>query len=231
VAPVAAPPEALQARRDDGTPASDFFIIPVEDGAAARDRVVRLVTERIPRAFGLDPLRDIQVLTPMHKGEAGTESLNRVLQDALNPAAMPVERGHRAALRIGDKVIQVRNDYDRDVYNGDIGEVREVDEEAGSAEVLFDDRRVVCEGEQLDQLELAYAVSIHKSQGSEYAAVVVVILPEHFVLLRRNLLYTAITRGKRLVVLVGAPRAIRRAVESAEAERRYTKLRERLASG
>jgi exodeoxyribonuclease V alpha subunit len=167
----------------------------------------------------------------MHRGEAGTEALNRVLQAVLNPPvgdARELPRGPRAPLRVGDKVMQSRNDYERDVFNGDVGEVVSVDVEEGTAEVAFDDRRVTYEGESLEQLELAYAVSVHKSQGSEYPAVVVVILPQHFVLLRRNLLYTAITRGKKLVVLVGAQRAIRRAVETADTERRWTRLADRL---
>ncbi|MSP63951.1 MAG: ATP-dependent RecD-like DNA helicase [Myxococcales bacterium] len=221
--PIAAPPGA------DGALA-DFYVLHVDDPVRAREMVVRLCKERIPKAFGLHPSRDIQVLTPMHRGEAGTEALNRALQEALNKAGALLPRGTRPPLRVGDKVMQSRNDYDRDVFNGDLGEVVRIDPEGASAEVLFDDRRVAYDGEALSDLDLAYAVSIHKSQGSEYPAVVVTLLPQHFVLLRRNLLYTAITRGKRLVVLVGAERAIRRAVDTADAERRYTRLRDRLAS-
>jgi exodeoxyribonuclease V alpha subunit len=207
---------------------SDFYLAPADDPKRAADLVVRLCKERIPRAFGLHPVRDVQVLTPMHRGEAGTEGLNRALQEALNPSGEALARGARPALRVGDKVLQTRNDYDRDIFNGDIGEVVAVDAANRSATVRFDDRPVACEGEALDQLELAYAMSIHKSQGSEYPAVVITLLPQHFVLLRRNLLYTALTRGKKLVVLVGAERAIRIAVERADTETRYTALAERL---
>jgi exodeoxyribonuclease V alpha subunit len=225
-------PRAVPAVAGGAERREDLYVIPVEDAVAARDRVVRLCRERIPRAFGLHPSRDIQVLTPMHRGDAGTESLNRALQEALNPerGERSLPRGARPPLRVGDKVLQGRNDYDREVWNGDIGEVVEVDDEEGTVAVSFDERRVDYEGEAVDQLELAYAVSIHKSQGSEYPAVVITLLPEHFLLLRRNLLYTAITRGKRLVVIVGSPRALRRAVENSDAERRYTMLRDRLAS-
>jgi exodeoxyribonuclease V alpha subunit len=219
--PEPAPPSA------DGA-ARDFFVVRAEQPEQARDLVVRLVRDRIPRAFSLHPARDVQVLTPMHRGEAGTEALNRALQDALNPGGDAYGRGTRPALRVGDKVMQARNDYDRDVFNGDVGEVVAVDEAGRAVEVRFDDKRTRYEGDAVDQLELAYAVSIHKSQGSEYPAVVCVLLPQHYLLLQRNLLYTAITRGKRLVVLVGAERAIRRAVENDRAERRWTKLGERL---
>ena len=210
----------------------DFFVVAAEDPARARELVVRLCRDRIPRAFGFHPTRDIQVLTPMHRGAAGTESLNRALQEALNPASDPaapaIARGDRPPLRVGDKVFQARNDYDREVWNGDVGEVASIDPEANSAVVLFDERRVAYDGESLTDLELAYAMSIHKSQGSEYPAVVVTLLPQHFVLLQRNLLYTAITRGKKLVVLVGAERAIKRAVATADTNRRWTRLRARL---
>ncbi len=207
----------------------DFYLVAADDPQRARELVVRLCRERIPAAFGLDPVRDVQVLTPMHRGEAGTEALNRALQAALNPHGAELPRGARPSLRAGDKVMQSRNDYDRDVFNGDVGVVAAVDPEAPAAELRFDERRVRYEGEALADLELAYAVSIHKSQGSEYPAVVVTLLPQHFLLLRRNLLYTALTRGKRLCVLVGAERAIRRAVDNAADERRYTRLRDRLA--
>ncbi len=208
----------------------DFYVVAAEDPPRARDLVVRLCRDRIPKAFGLHPTRDVQVLTPMHRGEAGTEGLNRALQEALNatPSENGLQRGGRPPLRVGDKVLQSRNDYDREVWNGDVGEVAAIDPEGPAVEVFFDERRVRYEGEALGDLELAYAMSIHKSQGSEYPAVVITLLPQHFVLLRRNLIYTAITRGKKLVVLVGSERAIRRAVETADAERRYTRLRERL---
>ena len=216
----------------------DFFVIAADDPERARDVVVRLCKERIPSAFGLDPLRDVQVLSPMHRGAAGTEGLNRALQEALNPRGQPVELAGAQAgrsLRVGDKVMQVRNDYERDVFNGDVGVIvsaRRDDEDEAIVEVDFEGRRVRYEAEALGELELAYAVSVHKSQGSEYPAVVIPLLMQHYMLLQRNLLYTAVTRGKRLVVLVGAERAIRRAVGEAEASERHTGLRARLqASG
>lgn len=214
-------------------PTGDFFVVAAEEPERARDVVVKLCKERIPSAFGLHPLRDVQVLSPMHRGAAGTEGLNRALQEALNPAGSAVEVGGAAArsLRVGDKVMQVRNDYERDVFNGDVGVIagaRRDDDDEPIVEVDFDGRRVRYEADALGELELAYAVSVHKSQGSEYPAVVIPLLMQHYLLLQRNLLYTAVTRGKRLVVLVGAERAIRRAVGEAEAAGRHTGLRARL---
>ncbi len=213
-----------------GEAIGDFYFIEAEEPAQARDLVVRLVTERIPQRFGLDPVRDVQVLTPMHRGEAGTEELNRVLQAALNPAAAasPELRGRGRTFRRGDKVMQVRNDYDRDVWNGDVGVITEVQPDDGAMRVQFDDRDVACDTDDLDQLELAYAMSVHKSQGSEYPAVVMPLLMQHYVMLRRNLLYTAVTRGKRLVVIVGSRRALGRAVAEQGDLLRYTRLKERL---
>ena len=223
--PVGAPRD----RRD-----ADFYTVSAEEPERARDLVVKLVKERIPTAFGLDPRRDVQVLSPMHRGAAGTEELNRLLQAELNPRAPGVDEITEAGrtFRVGDKVMQVRNDYDRDVYNGDIGRVtRAVSDESGTlVEVDWGGRRAEYGADDLGQLELAYAVSVHKSQGSEYPAVVVPLVMAHFVLLKRNLLYTAVTRGKRLVVLVGSERAVRRAVREADAQARYTALRRRLAT-
>ena len=211
----------------------DFFVVAADDPERARDMVVKLCRERIPSAFGLHPLRDVQVLSPMHRGAAGTEGLNRALQEALNPGGAAVEIGGASgrSLRVGDKVMQVRNDYERDVFNGDVGVIaaaRRDEDDEPIVEVDFDGRRVRYEADALGELELAYAVSVHKSQGSEYPAVVIPLLMQHYMLLQRNLLYTAVTRGKRLVVLVGAERAIRRAVGEAEAAGRHTGLRARL---
>jgi exodeoxyribonuclease V alpha subunit len=207
----------------------DFYVVSVDDPEQARERVVRLCRERIPEAFGLDPVRDVQVLTPMHRGIAGTDELNRALQAALNPGTGGAEQGGRT-FRAGDKVMQVKNDYDRDVFNGDLGRVLSAGVVDGEAhvEVDFDGKRARYVDDELDQLELAYAVSVHKSQGSEYPAVVLTMLPQHFVLLRRNLFYTAVTRGRKLVVVVAAPRALKRAVEDAHVEPRHTRLAARL---
>ena len=219
---------------------TDFYIIDAKDGADAERLVLRAVQERIPRAFGLDPLKDVQVLAPMHRGAAGTERLNAALAEALAgdrpvldlpPASL--QRGDRARVfRMGDKLMQIRNDYDRDVFNGDIGFIsalsRDESNEPNGIVVDFDGRKVQYDLDSLGALELAYAISIHKSQGSEYAAVVVPLCGAHHMMLRRNLLYTAITRGKSLVVLVAEPRALARAVGVTEGDERDTGLAARL---
>jgi exodeoxyribonuclease V alpha subunit len=186
-----------------------------------------MVTQRIPERFGLDPKEHIQVLTPMHRGEAGAIVLNQRLQEALNPTGPSVTRGART-LRLGDKVMQLRNDYEREVYNGDVGLISRLDPETREVMVRFDDREVAYEEGELDELTLAYATSIHKSQGSEYPAVIVPILTQHYVMLSRNLIYTAVTRGKKLVVLVADPRAVGLALAEMRKEERLTYLAERL---
>jgi len=202
----------------------DFFVIHTGDPAAIRDRVVRVCRDRIPHAFGLDPLRDVLVIAPMHRGEAGVTKLNQALREALNPAAGAEPGG----FRVGDKVMQVRNDYDREVFNGDLGVVRSVDMDPARLEVDFDGTSVTYDSEGQGDLELAYAVSVHKAQGGEQAAVVLALANEQYPLLQRNLLYTAVTRARRLCVLVGQPQAIDRAVRNAQAAARYTLLAERL---
>ncbi len=204
---------------------SDFYVVPAKDAEEAADRVLLLVRERIPRQFGLDPLRDVQVLTPMHRGPAGADVLNERLQQALNSG--PSDQAFRG-MRVGDKVMQLRNDYGRDVFNGDLGFVMHVDPATGQVVVDMDGRAVVYERSQLEELTLAYACSIHKSQGSEYPAVVVPVVAAHFVMLSRNLLYTAVTRGKRLVVLVAEPRAVSMALSQVRREERYSYLFKRL---
>lgn len=208
---------------------SDFYFVAAEDGEQAAQRIVELVAARIPRRFGLDPIRDIQVLCPMARGAAGARALNAVLQAALNPAAAPrVERfGWRFAP--GDKVMQIENDYDREVQNGDIGIVATVDPDAGELAIRFEGRLVVYGFGELDAVVPAYAATIHKSQGSEYPAVVIPLTTQHYTMLQRNLLYTGLTRGKRLVVLVGQKRAIAIAVRNAASRRRWTLLSQWLA--
>ncbi|HEX7839609.1 MAG TPA: AAA family ATPase, partial [Kofleriaceae bacterium] len=208
---------------------SDFYFIARDDAEAARATIVELVAERIPGRFGFDPIAEIQVLAPMHRGELGTAAINRALQDRLNPAAGGPElsRGERV-FRRGDKVMQLRNDYDRSVFNGDIGVIAAIDGDSGTASVEFDGRLVSYDRAELDQLTHAYAVSVHKSQGSEYAAVVIPLVTQHYMMLQRSLLYTAVTRGKKLVVIVGTRRAVGLAVRNADAKRRYTWLAERV---
>jgi exodeoxyribonuclease V alpha subunit len=208
---------------------SDFYFISREEPEAARQTIVDLVAERIPGRFGLDAITDVQVLTPMHRGDLGTAALNRALQERLNPSKGDTEvvRGERA-FRRGDKVMQLKNDYDRNVFNGDIGVIETIDGESHTLRVDFDGRHVNYERGDLDQLVHAYAVSVHKSQGSEYPAVVIPLVTQHFMMLQRSLLYTAVTRGKRLVVIVGSRRAVQLAVRNADAKKRYTWLAERV---
>jgi len=211
--------------------ASDFYVIPADSPDDAVGKLIHTVTERIPKRFGFDPVRDVQVLVPMNRGGVGTRTLNAELQARLNPhAGARIERFGQSFSE-GDKVLQTVNDYDKDVFNGDIGTVSRIDEDDGIVEVRFDDRVVTYALHELDELVLAYAVTIHKSQGSEYPAIVVVLTTQHFTLLDRNLLYTALTRGKRLAVLIAQPRALELAVHTARAVRRRTDLASRLASG
>lgn len=207
----------------------EFFVFVREDPAEAAATIHDLVTDRIPRGFGLDPVRDIQVLTPMNKGPVGTIVLNESLQRALNPSGPTVTRGEKT-FRLGDKVMQLRNDYEREVFNGDIGRISAIDAEASTMMVTFDGKDVTYETGDLDDLVLAYATSIHKSQGSEYPAVVVTMMSTHFVMLSRNLLYTAVTRGKKLVVIVTDGRALSLALSETRREERLTGLRMRLQS-
>jgi exodeoxyribonuclease V alpha subunit len=278
VVPELQPPPGRNARR------SDFYFIHRDDPLRARETIVELVAERIPEAFGFDPMADIQVLCPIHRGELGTIALNQALQERLNPprpASGPDAAGQREGTgehgepdhpqgageageaesesdaesagdaddasdadgaseaaeirrgehvyRVGDKVMQLRNDYDRGVFNGDIGIVRDIVDDRRKLLVDFLDGRVVgYEPSDLDQLIHAYAVSVHKSQGSEYPVVILPLATQHYIMLQRNLLYTAVTRGKALVVIVGSPRAVRRAVQNDTTTARWTWLAERV---
>jgi exodeoxyribonuclease V alpha subunit len=204
----------------------DFYFVERDDPADVVATLRELVADRIPRRFHLDPLDEIQVLTPMRRGELGAAALNLELQALLNPPA-PTARTARH-LRQGDKVMQVRNNYQLEVYNGDIGRVTAIDEVEQEVVVTIDGRPVRYDFGDLDELVLAYACSIHKAQGSEYPCVVVPLHTQHYVMLQRNLLYTAVTRGRRLVVLVGSRRALAVAVKSAAGRTRWTRLAERL---
>lgn len=211
----------------------DFHFVEIDEPEKAGEMILRLCTERIPVRFGFDPVRDVQVLSPIYRGEAGVDRLNARLQAALNPlpAGAPVRPPDAPpVLRLKDKVMQLRNDYQKEVYNGDIGRVASLDAQAGTVEVHFEGHEVEYGVADEGDLTLAYACSIHKSQGSEYPAVVIALLKQHYIMLNRNLLYTAITRGKKLVVVVGSRGALRRAVETAQASTRFTHLAERLRS-
>ena len=208
---------------------TDFFFIGRDDPEAARATIIELISERIPTRFGFDPVTEVQVLAPMHRGELGTGALNAALQQKLNPpveGALELARGDRV-FRRGDKVMQLKNDYDKNVFNGDIGVIAGIDSDK-QLRVEFDGKIASYERQELDQLIHAYAVSIHKSQGSEYPAVVIPLGTQHFMMLQRSLLYTAVTRGKRLVVIVGSKRAVELAVRNADARQRFTWLAERV---
>jgi exodeoxyribonuclease V alpha subunit len=207
----------------------DFYFVEADDPPTILERIVTMVRERIPARFGLDPFRDVQVLTPMNRSELGTASLNARLQAVLNPprGGPEVER-FGWTFRAGDKVIQTHNDYDKDVFNGDIGRVTEVNAHESELTVEFDGRSVVYDFGELDELALAFACTVHKSQGSEYPAVVIPLHMQHFMMLQRNLLYTGITRGKRLVVLVGSRKALSAAVQRRDSALRYSALARRL---
>jgi exodeoxyribonuclease V alpha subunit len=222
-------------RPDGPERTSDFYFIGRDDPEAARATVVELVADRIPARFGHDRVHGIQVLTPMHRGDLGTAALNAALQARLNPpdpAKAEVARGDRT-FRAGDKVMQLKNDYDKGVFNGDIGVIGAIEGGTGggftAVRVDFPDGRTAhYDRNELDQLVHAYAVSVHKSQGSEYPAVVLPLHTQHYMMLQRSLLYTAVTRGKRLVVLVGSRKAVAMAVRNASARQRWTWLAERI---
>jgi exodeoxyribonuclease V alpha subunit len=203
---------------------SDFYFVEADAPETAVPRIVELVKTRIPRRFGLDPIRDVQVLCPMNRGGVGARSLNIELQAALNPAGDRKVERFGWTFAPGDKVMQIENDYDKEVYNGDIGFVTDVQPEEGELTASFDGRSVTYGFGELDTLVPAYAATIHKSQGSEYPAVVIPIMTQNYTMLQRNLLYTGVTRGKRLVVLVGQKKAIAIAVRNVSGRRRWSKL-------
>jgi exodeoxyribonuclease V alpha subunit len=206
---------------------NDFYFIEQEDPEEVLKIILELAKERIPNRFGLDAIDDIQVLTPMHKGIVGAENLNVELQKALNPAEDSVTRGGRN-FRVNDKVMQIKNNYERGVFNGDMGRITKIDPEVQEVIITFDGLDVVYDYTNLDEIILAYAVSVHKSQGSEYSAVVIPILIQHYVLLQRNLIYTGVTRGRKLVVMVGTRKALAIGVKNNKTQNRYTYLKRRL---
>ncbi len=212
---------------DDADPPADFYFIEQDDPDRVLEIIVQLCRQRIPRRFGLDPVEDIQVLTPMHRGVVGAANLNRRLQQALNPGEEGVSRAEQT-FRVDDKVMQVRNNYEREVFNGDIGRIAAINWAERQVVISFDGRPVEYDFSDLDEIVAAYAVSVHKSQGSEYPAVIIPLVTQHYILLQRNLLYTAVTRGKDLVVIVGSKKALAIAVHNNKTRRRFTMLRYRL---
>lgn len=208
----------------------DFYFIEAESPASILERIVTLIQERVPKRFGLDPFQDIQVLAPMNRSELGVRNLNTHLQAILNPPADDVPEVTRFGItfRLGDKVLQTQNNYDKEVFNGDIGRVRKIDAENQEVTVQFDGHTAVYDFEELDELALAYALTIHKSQGSEYPAVIMPLHTQHYMMLQRNLIYTGITRGKKLVVLVGSRKALGLAVSRQDTRERCTALARRL---
>jgi exodeoxyribonuclease V alpha subunit len=193
-------------------------------------RIVELVAKRIPQRFGFDPIKDIQVLCPMNRGGVGARSLNVELQAALNPAGDKKVERFGWTFAPGDKVMQIENDYDKDVYNGDIGMITDIDIDEGELAVNFEGRTVSFVFGELDTLVPAYAATIHKSQGSEYPVVVIPVMTQHYAMLQRNLIYTGVTRGKKLVVLVGQKKAVAIAVKNVSGRQRWSKLDEWLAA-
>lgn len=206
---------------------TDFYFIEQKDPQKVLNIILELTKTRIPDRFGFDSTGDIQVLTPMHKGIVGAGNLNKELQNTLNPGPDAIIRGERT-YRVNDKVMQIKNNYDKEVFNGDIGKIIQISPEDRTSIIVFDGRDIVYDFSELDEVVLAYAVSVHKSQGSEYPAVVIPILTQHYILLQRNLIYTAVTRGRELVVVVGTKKALAMAINNDKTHRRYTYLRHRL---
>jgi exodeoxyribonuclease V alpha subunit len=208
---------------------NDFYFIQQEDPEKVLEIILELTSDRIPRRFNFDPVDDIQVLTPMHRGVVGAGNLNEKLQGTLNPGENIIIRGDRG-FRVNDKVMQIRNNYDKEVFNGDIGKIAKIIADEQSLVISFDGREVVYEFADLDEIVLAYAVSVHKSQGSEFPAVIIPILIQHYMLLQRNLIYTAVTRGRSLVVMVGTKKALAIGINNNKTQKRYTYLKHRLRS-
>jgi exodeoxyribonuclease V alpha subunit len=207
---------------------ADFYFIEQDEPQDVLKVILELVHERIPKRFGFDPVEEIQVLTPMHRGVVGSATLNQALQQELNPGGNGLDRGGRV-YKVNDKVMQLKNNYDKEVFNGDIGRIVKIDPELQEMVIAFDNREVTYDFSELDEIVLAYAISVHKSQGSEYAAVVMPLVTQHYMLLQRNLIYTAVTRGKKLVILVGAKKALAMGIKNDKTRKRYTNLWRRLA--
>ncbi len=214
-------------KETDRKEATDFYFIQEEEPEKILDQVLTLCAERIPRRFGFHSIRDIQVLTPMHRGTIGASNLNIELQNKLNPSQSLITHGSRT-FKLGDKVMQITNNYDKEVFNGDIGWVSRIDQEDKEVTIDFDGKSIAYDYSDLDEVVLAYAISVHKFQGSEYPAVIFPVTTQHYVLLQRNLIYTGITRAKKLVVLIGTKKALAIAIRNNKPQLRYTHLSKRL---
>ena len=209
---------------------SDFYFVEVEDPETALSKIVSLVTQKIPEKFGVSPLHDIQVLCPMGRGLVGTKTLTAELQKVLNPPSAQSLQRFGCQFSVGDKVMQIQNNYEKEVYNGDIGFIRLLNSEEFELTITFDNRDVVYGFDELDEIILAYAITIHKSQGSEYPVIVVPLMMQHYIMLQRNLIYTAITRGKKLVIVVGQRKALAMAVQNKKDQNRITLLTQSLSA-
>lgn len=225
------PTLAMDSGANDNSKLSDFYFINAEKGDDILNKVITLITDRIPRKFGYKASEDIQILSPMQRGGCGAQSLNVELQKILNP---PTERSiekYGCCFSKDDKVMQIENNYDKEVYNGDIGFIREINKVDQEIIIEFDERLVKYDFSDLDQVVLAYAITIHKSQGSEYPVVIIPLLMQHFMMLKRNLIYTAITRGKKLVIIIGESKALALSLKEKMSTKRYSKLKEFLQAG
>ena len=211
----------------EGEEYSDFFFIEEEDPEKILNKILMFCSEKMPQRFRFHPIRDVQVLSPMHKGLIGVSNLNLELQRRLNPDSFGIILGNRH-LKLGDKVMQIVNNYDKDVFNGDMGRIAKIDQEDREITIDFDSRLVIYDFSDLDEIVLSYAISIHKSQGSEYPAVIMVVSTQHYLLLQRNLIYTGITRARKLVILIGTSKALAIAIRNNKPQLRFTRLSERL---
>lgn len=206
---------------------SDFFFIEENDDEKCADLIVDLYSKRLPKYYKVDPISNIEVLTPMKKGVLGADNLNKILQEKSNSSKVSIKQGG-SIYKLCDKVMQIKNNYDKDVFNGDIGTICSIDEEKEILEINFDSRILKYELGELEEISLAYACTIHKSQGSEYPIIIIPMTTSHFIMLKRNLLYTGVTRAQKICVLVGNKYAISKATENNESEKRYTLLQRRL---
>ena len=210
-------------------PADDFFFIALEEPEAVIERMLSIIADKLPKLYGFNPLTDIQVLVPMNKGTLGVKNLNLLLQECLNPNKQISITSMGVNFRQGDKIIQTVNNYDKEVFNGDIGFIQSIDLDENLIIINYDNKMVEYDKSELDEIDLAYAISIHKSQGSEYPVVVTPITTQHYTLLERNLVYTGVTRGKKMVILLGQKKVLYMAVKRVSANKRITSLDLKLA--